>query len=66
MMYARERYSKLAGNRSQFLTTAVECSQLTLPYLVQQDLGKTKNANQNLIQPRQSVGANAVVTLAAK
>ena len=64
MKYARERYTKLAGNRSQFLNTAVECSELTLPYLVQQDTS-TKGSI-NLLQPWQSVGAKAVVTLAAK
>jgi hypothetical protein len=66
MAYARERYSKLSGNRSQFLNTAVECSELTLPYLVQRDTSKPRNSNQNLTQPWQSVGAKAVVTLAAK
>ena len=64
MMYARERYSKLSGNRSQFLNTAVECSELTLPYLVQEDTS-TRN-NKSLLQPWQSVGSKAVVTLAAK
>ena len=64
MTYARERYSKLTSARSQFLDTAVECSQLTLPYLIQQD-NNIKGAK-NLIQPWQSVGAKAVVTLAAK
>ena len=64
-MYARERYSKLSSNRSQFLDTAVECSELTLPYLVQRDT-TTRSGNKNLIQPWQSVGAKAVVTLAAK
>tara|TARA_B100000700_G_scaffold63876_1_gene70515 strand:+ start:898 stop:2496 length:1599 start_codon:yes stop_codon:yes gene_type:complete len=66
MQYARERYSKLSGNRSQFLNTAVECSELTLPYLIQRDTSKPRNSNQNLTQPWQSVGAKAVVTLAAK
>ena len=66
MQYARERYSKLSGNRSQFLDTAVECSELTLPYLIQRDTSTTRNSNQNLTQPWQSVGAKAVVTLAAK
>ena len=65
MMYARERYSKLSTGRSQFLDTAVECSELTLPYLVHQDI-KTKGGPKNLTQPWQSVGAKAVVTLAAK
>ena len=64
MNLARERYSKLASNRSHFLDTAVECSELTLPYLVHQDTN-TK-AVKNLLQPWQSVGSKAVVTLAAK
>ena len=64
MMYAKERYSRLAGNRSSFLDTAVECSELTLPYLVQHDTS-SKN-HKHLLQPWQSVGAKAVVTLAAK
>jgi len=65
MILARERYSQLSSNRSQFLETAVECSKLTLPYLVQQDTS-TRIGNKNLTQPWQSVGAKAVVTLAAK
>ncbi len=65
MYKAAERYVQLATNRSQFLDTAVECSELTLPYLVQQDIGQ-RGGKQNLLQPWQSVGAKAVVTLAAK
>jgi hypothetical protein len=65
MYKARERYSKLATDRSQFLETAVECSELTLPYLVIDDLTQ-RGGKQNLQQPWQSVGAKAVVTLAAK
>ena len=65
MYKASERYSQLATNRAQFLDTAVECSELTLPYLVQHDL-KQKGGKQNLLQPWQSIGAKAVVTLAAK
>ena len=64
MTYARERYSKLSTNRTQFLDTAVECSELTLPYLVQRDLSQRNRVN--ITQPWQSVGAKAVVTLAAK
>jgi len=64
MTYARERYSKLSTNRTQFLSTAVECSELTLPYLVQHD--NNSKGRQTLTQPWQSVGAKAVVTLAAK
>tara|TARA_Y100001963_G_scaffold88361_1_gene122076 strand:+ start:551 stop:2170 length:1620 start_codon:yes stop_codon:yes gene_type:complete len=65
MYKASERYSKLATNRSQFLETAVECSELTLPYLVQQDTSQ-RGGKKHLLQPWQSVGAKAVVTLAAK
>jgi hypothetical protein len=64
MTYARERYSKLSTNRSQFLDRAVECSELTLPYLVQHDTSQKNRIT--LTQPWQSVGAKAVVTLAAK
>ena len=65
MYKASQRYTQLSNNRSQFLDTAVECSELTLPYLVQHDL-KQKGGKQNLLQPWQSVGAKAVVTLASK
>ena len=64
-MKARERYDKLTSERSQFLDTAVECSKLTLPYLIQDDLN-LKIGHRHLITPWQSVGAKAVVTLAAK
>ena len=64
MYKARERYSQLTSNRTQFLDTAVECSELTLPYLVTQD--DNYKGKQALTQPYQSVGAKAVVTLAAK
>ena len=65
MYKARERYSKLSANRTSFLDTAVECSELTLPYLVQHDI-RQRGGKQHLTQPWQSVGAKAVVTLAAK
>ena len=65
MMYARERYTKLTSGRAQFLDTAVECADLTLPYLVRQDTSQ-KGGKDHLTQPWQSVGAKAVVTLAAK
>ena len=65
MYKASERYTKLATARSQFLDTAIECSELTLPYLVQQD-NSQRGGKKNLLQPWQSVGAKAVVTLAAK
>ncbi len=62
---ASERYSQLASSRSQFLDMAVECSELTLPYLVQHD-NNIRGSKKQLSQPWQSVGAKAVVTLAAK
>ena len=64
-MNAREGYNKLTSDRSQFLDTAVECSKLTLPYLISDDL-TTRQNHRSIIQPWQSVGAKAVVTLAAK
>tara|TARA_B000000557_G_C20809407_1_gene459284 strand:- start:1269 stop:2876 length:1608 start_codon:yes stop_codon:yes gene_type:complete len=65
MMTARERYNKLASDRSSFLNTAVDCSKLTLPYLIQDDLTTHPN-HRKITTPWQSVGAKAVVTLAAK
>ena len=64
MYKAKERYSQLSSGRTQFLDTAVECSELTLPYLVRRDDDTT--GKKTLLQPFQSVGAKAVVTLAAK
>ena len=56
MMKAKERYSALSTQRSQFLDVAVECSELTLPYLIQHDLRQRGNTK-SLVQPWQSVGA---------
>ena len=64
-MNARERYNDLSSGRSQFLRTAVECSDLTLPYLITDDLSSHPN-HKKLLTPWQSVGAKCVVTLAAK
>ena len=64
-MSARERYEQLRTNRSQFLDTAVDCSALTLPYLISDDTN-TKIRHKSLKTPWQSVGAKVVVTLAAK
>ena len=64
-MKARDRYTQLTSGRTQFLHTAVECSRLTLPYLVQEDLS-TRPSYQKLLTPWQSVGAKSVVNLAAK
>ena len=63
-MSARSRYDQLSTYRSQFLETAVRCSELTLPYLIQRD--QITPTHKILKQPWQSVGAKAVVTLAAK
>ena len=63
-MHARSRYDQLTRNRAQFLDIAVQCSRLTLPYLIQNDEGRT--SWQKLPTPWQSVGAKAVVTLASK
>ena len=65
MYKASERYAKLRTDREQFLNTAIECSELSLPYLVQHDEGQP-TGKRKLLQPWQSVGAKCVVTLAAK
>ena len=64
-MNARERYNQLSTSRQQFLQTAIYCSKLTLPYLIDEDLS-SKQIHKNLITPWQSIGSKAVVTLAAK
>ena len=64
-MNARERYNKLTDGRRQFLDTAVDCSKLTLPYLIDDDLSSKPN-QKHLKTPWQSIGSKAVVTLAAK
>ena len=64
-MTARERYNQLTSGRSQFLDTAVTCSELTLPYLIEKDTSAKPN-HKKLITPWQSCGSKAVVTLAAK
>jgi hypothetical protein len=64
-MKARDRYTQLSRGRTQFLDTAVECSRLTLPYLIQEDL-TSQPTHQKLHTPWQSVGSKCVVNLAAK
>ena len=64
MSKARERYSQLESGRTQFLDVAVEASELTLPYLISHD--DNYKGKRTLLQPFQSVGAKAVVTLSAK
>ena len=64
-MNARERYNKLSNARQMFLDKAVTCSELTLPYLIDDDITSRPN-HKSLEVPWQSVGAKCVVTLAAK
>ena len=63
-MTAKSRYDALSSGRSSFLDIAVQCSELTLPYLIQRD--QLRSSHKTLTQPWQSVGAKAVVTLASK
>ena len=63
-MHARSRYDHLTSYRNHFLDIAVECSELTLPYLIQRD--EMRPSHKDLRQPWQSVGSKAVVTLASK
>ena len=65
MKTARDRYNELSGARRQFLDKAVDCSELTLPYLIQDDTSSKPN-HESLKVPWQSVGAKCVVTLSAK
>ncbi len=37
-MKAKERYDKLQGDRTAFLNIARQCSDLTLPYLVRDEM----------------------------
>ena len=62
---ARYMYQKLRSYREDFLDVAVQCSMLTLPYLIRYD-DHRHEVHKTLIQPWQSVGAKAVTTLAAK
>ena len=64
-MTARARYDALSSSRSQFLNTARQAAELTLPYLIREDEHTTKSALK-LTTPWQSVGAKGVVTLASK
>ncbi len=63
-MTAKSRYDALSSGRTSFLDIAVQCSELTLPYLIQRD--QLRSSHKTLTQPWQSVGAKAVVTLASK
>ena len=64
-MLARERYNQLVTDRRQFLDKAVDCSELTLPYLIQDDTS-SRPTHETLNIPWQSVGSKCVVGLAAK
>jgi len=63
-MTAKTRYDYLSSERDQFLQQALQCAELTLPYLVKRD-GDT-SSHKKLICPWQSVGAKGVTTLASK
>jgi len=63
-MKAKSRYDALSSGRTSFLDIAVQCSELTLPYLIQRD--EMRSSHKTLTQPWQSVGSKAVVTLASK
>ena len=65
MTTARERYNQLVTDRRQFLDKAVDCSKLTLPYLIQDDTS-SRPTHETLNIPWQSVGSKCVVGLAAK
>lgn len=65
-MTAKTRYDFLASYRESFLATAVQCSELTLPFLIHDDNYNARGNHRNLITPWQSVGAKGVVTLASK
>ena len=64
-MTAKIRYDRLSSDRAQFLNTARQAADLTLPYLIREDEVYTKGSIK-LTTPWQSVGAKGVVTLASK
>ena len=64
MIVARQRYNRLCSGRSQFLDTAIDCSELTLPYLIKDDMSGPNH--KRLTTPWQSIGSKAVVNLSAK
>lgn len=65
-MTAKARYDFLSSYRQQFLDVAVTCSEYTLPYLISEDLYRSRGNHTSLKTPWQSVGAKGVVTLASK
>jgi len=64
-MSAKIRYDRLSSDRAQFLNTARQAADLTLPYLIREDEVYTKGSIK-LTTPWQSVGSKGVVTLASK
>ena len=63
MKKARQRYNELSSAREQFLESAYECAELTIPTLIM----RNENTNyQSFVTPWQSVGAKGVVTLSSK
>ena len=64
-MTAKQRYDRLSSRRSQFLNSARQAADLTLPYLIRED-ELTAKTSLRLPQPWQSTGAKGVVTLASK
>ena len=64
-MTAKSSYDRLSSDRSQFLNSARQAADLTLPYLIREDEHFTKGALK-LTTPWQSTGAKGVVTLASK
>lgn len=65
-MDAKKRYDALTSYRTQYLNVGIQCSKLTLPYLIQDDTNVGKNSIATLVTPWQSVGAKGAVTLASK
>ena len=53
MMMARQSYHRLSSGRSQFLDTAGDCSELTLPYLIKDDMSGPNH--KRLFTPWQSI-----------
>lgn len=66
MVKAKSRYDYLTKDRSQFLDIAEQCSQLTLPFLINQDDNNQRGGRGRIKTPWQSVGSKGVVTLASK
>ena len=63
-MTAKSRYDALSSDRAQFLSSAEDSANLTLPYLIRQD--DQNHGARDLSSPWQSIGAKGVVTLASK